>query len=104
MSSLERLREYANPRRKENWDGQSSDKANIDRWSRRATENSDGHRHRAKSGEIELPSTGSPPSSFHPRAGSQSGVGKLEAAHHQAKVERNHLGSKYMSRVRRVSE
>ncbi|MGM4870665.1 hypothetical protein AB7645_05490 [Bradyrhizobium sp. 956_D2_N1_5] len=40
MGRLERLKEYANPRRRENWDGETCDKANLDRWSERAAENS----------------------------------------------------------------
>jgi hypothetical protein len=56
--SIERLREYKNPRSTKWWDGEST-QANIDRWSRRASTNSDGRRHRATGSEkVELPSTG----------------------------------------------
>ena len=37
---LERLREYAKPLRKENWQGASRDEGYIDRWSDRASEES----------------------------------------------------------------
>jgi hypothetical protein len=56
MGRLERLKEYANPRRRENWDGESCDKANLDRWSERAIENSK-LAPRARGGEIKLPDT-----------------------------------------------
>jgi hypothetical protein len=54
----ERLREYAKPLRRENWQGAGRDQANIDRWSERASQNCDGADHRASSGEVQLPSTG----------------------------------------------
>jgi len=54
---LERLKEYANPRSKQNWQGEAYSKANIERWSARASENSDTYRHRAKSGPVELTDT-----------------------------------------------
>ncbi|WP_043159325.1 hypothetical protein [Bradyrhizobium sp. Ai1a-2] len=57
MSRQERLKEYANPRREANWDGAASDKANLDRWAARASENS-AIAPRARSGEVRLPDTG----------------------------------------------
>jgi hypothetical protein len=51
-----RIKEYANPSHSE-WRGQSTAE-NIDRWSKRAEKESDGARHRAKGGDVELPSTG----------------------------------------------
>ncbi|WP_094974004.1 hypothetical protein [Bradyrhizobium symbiodeficiens] len=57
MSRVERCKEYANPRRRENWDGESRDKANLDRWSQRAAENSK-TASRASKGEMRLPDTG----------------------------------------------
>jgi hypothetical protein len=56
MSRVERCKEYANPRRRENWDGEST-AANISRWSERAADNSK-IAPRAKGGEIKLPDTG----------------------------------------------
>ncbi len=58
MSRIERLKDYANPVSRANWRGAGRDKANIERWQERATENSDGHKHRAKSGAMTLPDTG----------------------------------------------
>jgi hypothetical protein len=40
MSRMDRLKEYAKSLRPENWQGETNDKANIDRWSARATNNS----------------------------------------------------------------
>jgi hypothetical protein len=37
---IERLKQYANPRSRENWNGASRDQKNIDRWSQRARDNS----------------------------------------------------------------
>jgi hypothetical protein len=37
---IERLKEYANPTRAGNWNGASRDQADLDRWSKRATEQS----------------------------------------------------------------
>jgi hypothetical protein len=59
MSRIERLREYAKPTRREDWRGASRDQSNIDRWSTRASENSDGADHRATGTErAEAHSTG----------------------------------------------
>ena len=40
MSRIDRLKEYAAPTRKGNWEGQARDQSAIDRWSDRASENS----------------------------------------------------------------
>jgi hypothetical protein len=56
-SRLERLKEYANPRRRENWDGCGRDVANIQRFQERAEANSR-IAPRARGGEMRLPDTG----------------------------------------------
>jgi hypothetical protein len=56
MSQQDRLKEYAKPLRAANWQGAGRDQANIDRWSERATENSQ-LAPRASKGEMKLPST-----------------------------------------------
>jgi hypothetical protein len=56
MTRDSRLREYANPVRRGNWNGAASDKANLDRWSERASENSK-VAPRAKGGAMKLPDT-----------------------------------------------
>lgn len=56
MSRVERCKEYANPRRRANWDGEST-AANISRWSDRAAENSK-VAPRARGGEMRLTETG----------------------------------------------
>jgi hypothetical protein len=56
MSRSSRLKEYAKPNRRENWNGAARDQANIDRWSDRATDNSK-IAPRASDGEMKLPST-----------------------------------------------
>ncbi len=57
MSRIERLKEYVRPG--SGWNGASRDQRNLDRWSQRASRNSDGDQHRAKSGgRIDLASTG----------------------------------------------
>jgi hypothetical protein len=38
---IERLKQNANPTRRQNWRGASRDKENIDRWSARASQNSE---------------------------------------------------------------
>jgi hypothetical protein len=57
MSSIDRLKEYAKPLRRANWQGAGRDQANIDRWSDRATEQSK-IAPRASGGEVKLPDTG----------------------------------------------
>jgi hypothetical protein len=95
MSREERLKQYADPSHSK-WRGQSTQE-NINRWSARATAETDGHKHRAKSGDASLPPIGArePPGlhSTHkdPRA--------------EAKADRNHVDklTEYMRGVRRES-
>ena len=100
MSSIERLKRYQNPTSRSHWHGQGRDKENLRRWAEHATENSDGHKHRAKSGPIELPPTGIGPAVTH-KAGAGSGVGREDAFHRQAKRDSNHVGGSHLPRVRR---
>jgi hypothetical protein len=96
MTSGERIRkEYSNPNSRE-FNGQST-KQNIAKYAERASELSDGHRHRAKSGEMELPDT-------------NRGAGILEGTrsgdqHAKALRNLNHSGkdTDYMPRVRRTT-
>jgi hypothetical protein len=96
----ERLREYARPLRKENWQGAGRDQGNIDRWIARASENSDGADHRASSGEVQLPSTGkrqeSRPTKMGPRV-----PRKINSVMGDARSDVNHFGSDYMKSIRR---
>ncbi|WP_426418477.1 hypothetical protein [Bradyrhizobium genosp. A] len=96
MSRLDRLREYANPSRRENWDGESNDKANLDRWSKRASENSK-LAPRAKGGEIKLPDTGSDVSLHDTEAKPRGGDARAVA-----KADKNVVGdSSYLAGIRR---
>jgi hypothetical protein len=54
---IDRLKEYARPTRRENWQGAGRDQGNIDRWSDRASDNSQ-IAPRAPSGEVKVPDTG----------------------------------------------
>jgi hypothetical protein len=56
MSRQDRLKEYAKPLRSENWQGAGRDQENIDRWSARASDNSQ-IAPRASDGPMKLPST-----------------------------------------------
>jgi hypothetical protein len=98
MSRKERLERYANPSDPRNWDGRSCYKENIDRWSERAHQESDGARHRASTRkEPELPSTGEMNvHSTHVRPGDQR---------KEAKADRNHVDklTEYMRGVKRES-
>jgi hypothetical protein len=100
MSRIERLKEYARPLRPENWQGAGRDQANIDRWSARASENSDGADHRGSDGEMKLPSTGrrqeSRPTEMGPLV-----PRKINSVMVDAKSDLNHEGSDYMKSVRR---
>ncbi len=73
MSLEDRLRQYANPRSRANWQGASRDKANLTRWSERAAENS----------------------KIAPRARSGS------SATSTARADLNHVGGWFMPSVRR---
>jgi hypothetical protein len=96
---IERLREYE---RQKGPRGESYSKQNLDYWSARASENSDGSKHRALSGKVQLHDTGGPvhlPSTgggeHEPGrlAGAATGIGREEAAmraatHENAKTVR----------------
>jgi hypothetical protein len=56
MSRQDRLKEYSKPTRAGNWNGSSRDQADLDRWSNRATEQSQ-CAPRASDGPMKLPST-----------------------------------------------
>jgi hypothetical protein len=102
MSRLERLKEYANPRSRENWCGESSDPAYLKRWSDRAEANSK-VAPRARGGKMKLPDNAGEVS-LHDTAskitaGAESGVGRLQKA---AKADTNtDGGSSYMRGIRR---
>ena len=98
---IERLKEYAKPLRPENWQGAGRDQANIDRWSARASENSDGDRHRATGTErAEAHDTGkrveSRPTEMGPRV-----PRKINSVMSDARRDVNHIGSDYMKSIRR---
>lgn len=98
MSRQDRLREYSNPVRKENWCGAGREQSYINRWSDRATENSitpkNVDKFRAKGGEMDLPSTGET------RVKPTSGRGGDQRQ--EAKADRNFVGSTdYFAKVRR---
>jgi hypothetical protein len=95
MSRMKRLQEYADPSHSK-WRGQST-RENIDRWSERAHQKSDGAWHRAKGGSTELPTTG--PVRLHEthvRAGDPRA---------EAKADKNHVDklTEYMRGIRRDS-
>jgi hypothetical protein len=98
MSRQDRLREYAKPARPENWCGAGREQSYIDRWSERATENSitpkNVDKFRAKSGEMDLPSTAETMPRPNPgRSGDQR---------EQAKAGKNFVGTdSYYPKVRR---
>jgi hypothetical protein len=89
-----RLREYANPSHSP-WRGQST-RENIDRWASRAEKESDGHKHRAESGEVHLPSTDEMQVHSTHRAGHMAGD-----PYDAARGVKNHAGSNYMRFTRR---
>lgn len=103
MSRQERLKEYAQPTRRENWQGASRDQGNIDRWSERATENSDGADHRATGTQrAEAHSTGKRPvdrpTSMAPKQARNVDRNMVDAA----KADTNFVGdSSYMRGIRR---
>ena len=100
MSRLDRLRDYANPVSRENWRGASRDMANIDRWSERASEESDSYRHRAKGGQVQLPDTGGKVA-VHDSAAPPRHDPDVDARM-KAKADSNFVGSSpYMRGVRR---
>jgi hypothetical protein len=95
MTRQSRLQEYANPTRPENWNGEST-KEYIGRWSERAHAESDGHKHRAKSGAMELPDTAQAPQAARPRF--------IADPRAEAKADKNFSGSdSYMPGTRRTA-
>ena len=99
MSSVDRLKEYAKPLRKENWQGAGRAQANIGRWSDRATEQSQ-IAPRASGGEVKLPDTGKQTAlrdtAMSPRAARNADARMV------AKDDKNFVGdSSYMAGVRR---
>jgi hypothetical protein len=95
MTRTDRIKnEYSNPNSRE-YNGQST-RENIKKYAERAHTLSDGYKHRAQSGEIELPS-GSERASYPGSA--KSG----EDARRIAKAELNHdvKATDYMPKVRR---
>jgi hypothetical protein len=102
MSRLERLREYARPSRPENWQGAGRDQANIDRWSERASENSQ-VAPRAAKGEVRVPDTGKR-TELRDTAMSPRTSRKVDAAMRGAdEDDLNHVGSPFMRDVRRTT-
>jgi hypothetical protein len=95
MSREERLKQYADPSHSQ-WRGQSTQE-NINRWSERAHKETDGHKHRAKSGDVSLPSLGSRDA---PGLHSTHRDARLEA-----KQDKNHVDklSMYMKGIKRES-
>jgi hypothetical protein len=98
MSRLDRLKQYADPVRKENWRGAGRDMENINRWSDRAAENSitpkNVDRFRAKGGEMDLPSTGEI------KVNPTTGRGGDQRA--EAKADKNFVGTAdFLPKVRR---
>jgi hypothetical protein len=105
---IERLRQYANPRSKENWRGAGRDQKNIDRFSERATENSElAPRASGK------PNNGVPERETDPPELHNTGKVKLRSTatpprrdreidrHMAGEDDPNHVGSGYMPGVRR---
>ena len=92
-SRLERLRSY---KKMEGPKGESHDMRNLDYWSARASENSNMW-HRAKGGEVKLPSTGGQWDAPPYRS-------EGEAMRKTALRDLNHLGSDYEKNVRRSRE
>jgi len=88
----ERLRGYRDMKGPK---GASRDKANLDYWAERASENSN-NAHRATNKEIEVPATD--------EAGASTGIGRLEHSHEMAKKERRHLGSGFQAGTRRTTD
>ena len=96
---IDRLKEYARPGSPKNWCGESSDPSYLARWSERAHEESDGHKHRASDGPMDLPSTGRKmqmrDTAMRPL------VRDADRVERDARADVNHVGSMYMRNVRR---
>jgi hypothetical protein len=109
---LERLKEYANPRSRENWQGAGRDQANINRWVQRAHEHSDSWKHRAKSGKVDLrdlgggvPDNATPIKSRETRNEGGKPYYRNEGPkmREQGKRDPNHIDEQYMPGVRRTT-
>jgi hypothetical protein len=107
---LDRLKQYSNPESPKNWHGCSREQGYLDRWSERATANSDGNKHRA-SGDVhislekdqDLPQL-PPDKAVRDRDSEMRPYRsrKADAAMVDAKEDPNHVGSNYMKSVRRT--
>jgi len=100
MSRIERLKEYAKPLRPENWQGETNDKANIDRWSRRATSESRIAPHATGIDETVMPHSTGKSMGMRDTAMSPRTSRKVDAAMRGAD-DLNHVGSSYMAGIRR---
>jgi hypothetical protein len=96
----ERLRTYSKPLDKSHWQGASRGMEDIDRWSQRASENSDGWKHRAMSGEIELPPTGR---QIETRDTAMAPRVPRNANRAMVNADMNDVGSSFMPGVRRTT-
>ena len=98
MSRIDRLKEYSKPQ--SGWQGCGRDQANIDRWADRASANSDGDEHRASDGPMKLPSTkiNVRDTAMAPRVSRN-----VERTIKAARADVNHVGSSYMSGIRRTT-
>ena len=94
MGRMDRLRELKNPASRSNWRGAGRDQSNIDRWSARATENSQ-IAPRATNKAISLPDTNSG-DGVKPK----TRPGNMRQ---EAKRDLNDVGSSFMPRVRRTT-
>lgn len=96
MSRQDRLKEYSKPLRAGNWQGAGRDQANIDRWSERATENSQ-CAPRASDGPMKLPSTKvtTRDTNMKPYRSQADSMVK------EALADKNDVGSPFMRDVRR---
>jgi hypothetical protein len=92
----DRIKTYNDPTSEVWWDGRSNEKA-IQRWSQRAHELSDGHRHRGSDGPMELPDTNS-------RQGPDPHTHRSGDQRAQAKADLNHrMDYPYFEKVRRTT-
>ena len=102
----ERIKEYANPTSRDNWDGCSRDMKYIERWSARASENSingsNVGKYRASSGEMYLPSTAEAPTRTAQKpAFTSKDLDREVEGKDKGDLNPNPRGTRYMSKVRR---
>jgi hypothetical protein len=97
---IERLRQYSKPTRAGNWQGAGRSQENIDRWSERASDNSQ-IAPRASSGEVKVPDTGKR-TELRDTAMSPRTSRKVDAAM-RGEDDLNHVGSPFMRDVRRTT-